>query len=406
MASVKPFSALRPNPRWASEICELPYDVLSSDEARRAVEGRPKSFFHVSKPEVDLPEGTHPYDEAVYAKGRENFDRFIEEGLLRQDAKPSYYLYRQIMGEHHQLGLVALASCEEYDRGIVRKHEFTRPEKEHDRVKHMEALDAQTGPVFLTYPARPSLDGPFAKIIESKPEIDFVGQDEVRHSAWTISDDALLASIESEFQAVPILYIADGHHRSAAASRVAQAREGRHSSDFFLTVLFPDNQMQILPYNRFVHDLNGLGCEPFIDRLSQVAEIESGEGPVVPEAKHQLGMYLDRRWYCLRFKETVCSDADPVERLDVSILQRQVLGSLLGISDPRTSQRISFVGGIRGTAELERLVDQAGQGVAFAMFPTDIRDLMAIADADQIMPPKSTWLEPKLRDAMFCHMIR
>ncbi len=406
MASVKPFRALRPKTDLASEICELPYDVLSSEEAREAVDGRPHSFFHVSKPEVDLAPGTDPFDSAVYAKGRENFDRLMQGGFLKQDEQASYYLYRQIMGEHSQVGLVAVASCEEYDKGIVKKHEFTRPDKEDDRVRHMEALDAQTGPVFLTYPAQVDLDAQFASIIEQAPEIDFVGKDDVRHSSWTITDSALIASIEEQFRAIPTLYIADGHHRSAAASRVAVSRKGENHSGDFLTVLFPHNQMQILAYNRFVKDLNGRSTDEFLAAIRAIADVEEKEASVEPTQKHSVGMFLAGKWYALTFKEAVRTAPDPVERLDVSILQQQVLNPLLGIDDPRTSKPVAFVGGIRGNEELERLVKGSENGVAFSMYPTDIKDLMAIADADQIMPPKSTWFEPKLRDAMFCHMLR
>ena len=406
MASVKPFRALRPKPELASEICELPYDVLSSAEARTAVVGRPQSFFHVSKPEVDLPEGTDPFDPSVYAKGRENFDRLISEALLIQDEQPCYYLYRQIMGAHAQIGLVAVASCQEYDQGIVKKHEFTRPDKEDDRVRHMEALDSQTGPVFLAYPANAALDTLFKSITSAAPEIDFVGKDDVRHSAWTVTDRSQIQSIEEQFQAIQTLYIADGHHRSAAASRVAKSRNGQNHSSDFLTVLFPHDQMQILAYNRFVKDLNGLSAETLLERIGEIATIEPQTDAVTPSKKHDFGMFLGGKWYRLELKESVRSAVDPVERLDVSILQQHVLNPLLGISDPRTSLRVAFVGGIRGNGELERLVNDAGDGVAFSMYPTDIEDLMAIADADQIMPPKSTWFEPKLRDAMFCHMLR
>ena len=397
---------MRPKIEQAGEICELPYDVLSSAEARVAIEGRPHSFFYVSKPEVDLAEGIDPHDDAVYSKGREHFDRLIEEAYLKQEASPCYFLYRQVMGQHTQIGLVAVASCQEYDEGIVKKHEFTRPDKENDRVKHMEALDAQTGPVFLTYPANASLDELFSQITSAEPEIDFVGKDEVRHSSWTISSKELIESIEDQFRAIPTLYIADGHHRSAAASRVAKARGGANQSGDFLTVLFPHNQMQILAYNRFVKDLNGLTAESFMERLGKVASIEEVASSFEPKEKHAVGMFYSGKWYRLAFNQEVRSADDPVERLDVSILQQHVLNPLLGIDDPRTSYRVSFVGGIRGNGELERLVNESDGGVAFSMFPTDIEDLMAIADADQIMPPKSTWFEPKLRDAMFCHMLR
>ncbi|MCS1410900.1 MAG: hypothetical protein M2R45_04095 [Verrucomicrobia subdivision 3 bacterium] len=406
MAIVKLFRALRPKFGLAAQICELPYDVLSSEEARVAANGRPHSFFHVSKPEIDLPEGTAPYDAAAYAKGRENFDRLIDEGCLVQDPEAHYYLYRQVMGQHTQVGLVAVSSCEEYDCGVVKKHEFTRLDKENDRVKHMEALDAQTGPVFLTYRADAELDALFAKVACGDPKVDFTSDDEVRHTAWVISDSELARFIEAKFSSIPYLYIADGHHRSAAASRVAKARGGKAHSDHFLTVLFPHDQMQILAYNRFVHDLNNATAEQFLEKIQGVLSVSEAPAAVEPTLKHQLGMYLAGRWYALEFRPEALNSKSPIELLDVSLLQRHVFTPLLGIQDPRRSRRISFVGGIRGTGELEKLVDAAGTGVAFSMFPTSIEDLMAVADQDGIMPPKSTWFEPKLRDAMFCHMLR
>ncbi len=406
MASVKPFQALRPKSDLASEICELPYDVLSSSEARKAVDGRSHSFFYVSKPEVDLPEATDPYDPAVYAKGREQFDRMIQEGLLVQDETPHYYLYRQIMGGHSQLGLVAVASCDEYDREIVKKHEYTRPAKEDDRVRHMEALDAQTGPVFLTYYADATLDSLFETLVQEAPAVDFVGEDGVQHTAWVVREAAHAETIAAQFTAMPALYIADGHHRSAAASRVNLTRSGANHSGDFLAVLFPHNQMQILAYNRFAHDLNGLTPETLLERLGEVGTLRPSDQAVEPQKKHQLGVFLNGQWYEMEFHARHLQSEDPVERLDVSVLQAQVLTPLLAIDDPRTSQRIDFVGGIRGTGELERLVNEAETGVAFSMYPTSIEDLMTIADGGQVMPPKSTWFEPKLRDAMFCHMLR
>jgi uncharacterized protein (DUF1015 family) len=404
MATIKPFSALRPKPELAAQICELPYDVMSSDEARAMAAGNPLSFLHVSKPEIDLPAGTDIYSPTVYAKGKENFAKLIADGALKQDAQPAFYLYRQIMGQHTQVGLVAAASCAEYLSGIIKKHEFTRPDKEDDRVRHIEALDSQTGPVFLTYRASAAFDEFVAKKISETPVVDFTGKDGVRHSSWTVADAEGRNFIEAHFAQIPFLYIADGHHRSAAAARVFQARNGVGHSGQFLTVIFPHNQMQILPYNRVLKDLNGLTPADLLKKLGEVFDIIR-MGTAKPTRKHELGIYMNRRWHTLTFKRKLTAGNDPIELLDVTLLQKLVLAPLFGIDDPRTSKRINFVGGIRGTAELEKLVDSGEYACAFSMFPTSIEDLMQIADAGGIMPPKSTWFEPKLRDAMFCHMI-
>lgn len=417
MATVKPFAALRPRPELAARICELPYDVMSSEEARQLAAGNPLSFLRVSKPEIDLPPGTDAHAPEVYAKGKENFARLIAEGALRQEARPGFYLYRQIMGAHAQVGLVAVASCEEYLCGIVKKHELTRPDKEDDRVRHIETLDAQTGPVFLTYRAVPALDAFIARTVAGAPEVDFTAADGVRHSAWPLAGAAEVAFVAGEFARIPCLYIADGHHRSAAAARVFEKRHGAGQSGFFLAVIFPHNQMQILPYNRVLKDLNGLSPAQLLKKLEDVFTIQSvavsrqsaasleTPGGALPSRRYAVGLYLQGCWYTLSFRPQFITTNDPIERLDVTLLQKQVLGPLLGIADPRTSQRISFVGGIRGTAELERLVNSGEHACAFSMFPTSVEDLMAIADAGGIMPPKSTWFEPKLRDAMFCHLI-
>jgi len=404
MASIKPFAALRPKPELASRICELPYDVMSSEEARQMATGNPLSFLHVSKPEIDLPPATDIYDASVYAKGRENFQKLISEGSLRQDAQPSFYLYRQIMGQHAQIGLVAAASCEEYLSGIIKKHELTRPDKEDDRVRHIEALSSQTGPVFLTYRAVADLDALFAKKITETPDVDFTGKDGVRHTSWAISDATTIQAVERGFAAIPYLYIADGHHRSAAAGRVFQSRKGAGQSGRFLTVIFPHNQMQILPYNRVLKDLNGLSPDALLQKLDAVFII-SEAGNAKPTRKHELGFFFGGKWRTLHFRPQFAATTDPIEKLDVTLLQKYVLAPLFGIDDPRTSKRINFVGGIRGTAELEKIVSSGEYACAFSMFPTSIEDLMTIADAGGIMPPKSTWFEPKLRDAMFCHMI-
>ena len=423
MATIKPFVALRPKPELAERICELPYDVMSSDEARQVAAGNPMSFLHISKPEIDLPSGTDPYAHEVYAKGKENFSRLIEQGTLRQDTQPCFYLYRQIMGPHSQVGLVAAASCEEYLRGVIKKHELTRPDKEDDRVRHIEALNSQTGPVFLTYRAVTAVDEFVAKKIGGKPDVDFTAKDGVRHTAWSVSDADGIKFIAAEFARIPCLYIADGHHRSAAAARVylkrggapvsdpARAagdvetrRVGDRRSEFFLAVIFPHNQMQILPYNRVLKDLNGLSPDQLLQKLDAVFIIKPGETGR-PTRKQELGFYLAGKWHTLHFRPQFAATNDPIEKLDVTLLQKYVLDPIFGIADPRTSKRINFVGGIRGPAELEKLVNSGAYACAFSMFPTRIEDLMTIADAGGLMPPKSTWFEPKLRDAMFCHMI-
>jgi uncharacterized protein (DUF1015 family) len=406
MADIKPFAALRPRPELAAQICELPYDVMSSAEARELASGNPLSFLHVSKPEIDLPPGTDLYAPEVYAKGRENFQKLIAAGSLRQDAQPGFYLYRQIMGNHSQTGLVAAASSEDYLNNVIKKHELTRPDKEDDRVRHIEVLNSQTGPVFLTYRAEAKLDDLLKKKTAETPDIDFTAPDGVRHTAWVIDDAQTMEFIGDEFARIPFLYICDGHHRSAAAARIYQSRKGAGQSGHFLAVIFPHDQLQILPYNRVLKDLNGLTAPQLLEKLDAVFIIRDHEdGAVKPGRKHELGLYLAGRWHTLNFRPQFAATRDPIERLDVTLLQKYVLAPLFGIDDPRTSKRINFVGGIRGTAELEKLVDAGEYACAFSMFPTGIEDLMEIADAGGIMPPKSTWFEPKLRDAMFCHMI-
>lgn len=404
MATIRPFAALRPKPELASQVCELPYDVMSSDEAREMADGNPLSFLHVSKPEIDLPAGTDVYSDEVYAKGAENLKKLIADGALFQDESPCYYLYRQIMGEHSQVGLVAASSCDEYNKNIIKKHEFTRPQKEDDRVRHIESLNSQTGPVFLTYKAVAALDEFVAKKTSETPTVDFTASDGVQHTAWIISDAADIEFITGQFAAIPNTYIADGHHRSAAAGRVFESRNGEGQSPWFLTVIFPHDQMQILAYNRALKNLNGHSPEELLIKLGEVFEISEG-GAASPSKKHDLGFYLGSKWYGLTFKADLTRTDDPFESLDVSLLQKNVLQPIFNIDDPRTSDDIAFIGGIRGTGELEKIVNSGDFACAFSMFPTSIEDLMAIADNDGVMPPKSTWFEPKLRDAMFCHML-
>ena len=404
MATVKPFAAVRPKPELAGKICELPYDVMSSDEAREMAGWNPLSFLHVSKPEIDLPRGTNDYAPEVYAKGRENFQRLIRDGALLPDPRPCFYLYRQIMGHCAQTGLVAVASCEEYLRGVIKKHEFTHPEKEDDRVRHIEALNSQTGPASLACRAAKAVDEFFEKKTGEKPEIDFTARDGVRHTSWTIRDGKEMQFIETEFAKVPALYIADGHHRSAAAARIFESRKGASYSGQFLTVIFPHTQMQILPYNRVLKDLNGWTPEQLLEILGTVFAIDAN-GAASPARSHDVGLYLGGKWHALVFRQKLLATNDPLEKLDVTLLQQHVFEPVFGITDPRKSKRIRFIGGIRGTAELERLVNSGEAACAFSLFPVGIEELMSVADAGGNMPPKSTWFEPKLRDGMFCHMI-
>jgi len=404
MAIIRSFAALRPRPELAAQICELPYDVMSSDEARQIAQGNPLSFLHVSKPEIDLPPATNPYSPEVYHKGRENFHNLTQRQALRQDATACFYMYRQIMGKHTQVGLVAVASCEQYLKGKIKKHELTRPDKEDDRVRHIETLNSQTGPVFLVYPAQKSIDDFLAIKAAAPPAVDFTATDGVRHSSWVFDEPQEIRNLEQLFGAVDSLYIADGHHRCAAAARVFQSRNGAGESGFFLSVIFPHNQVQILPYNRVLKDLNGLSPTQLLEKLDAVFVVQPGPGEA-PTRKHQLGLYLAGKWHMPHFRPRFAAAKEALEKLDVTLLQKYVLEPIFGIDDPRTSKRVNFVGGIRGVAELERLVNSGDYACAFSLFPTRIEDLMAIADAGGIMPPKSTWFEPKLRDAMFCHLI-
>lgn len=411
MPLIRAFPGLRPLPDKAAEVAAPPYDVLNSDEARERAAGKPLSFLHISKPEIDLPAGTDPYDAVVYAKGKENFSRLLKDGVLKQDEAPRYYLYRLIMGDHQQTGLVAAASVADYDTNRIRKHEFTRPDKEDDRVRQIDALSAQTGPVFLTYKQNAAIDALVAKITASAPETDLVADTGVRHSLWVVEDPAALDLITRTFDAFACLYIADGHHRSAAASRVAAARKAanpKHTGDeaynYFLSVIFPDNQMQILDYNRVVKDLNGLSPAEFLAKLDKAFTVEKAAAQVKPGKAGEFGLYLGGQWYRLAIKPELIP-ADPVKRLDVSLLQDNLIGPILGIDDPRRDKRIDFVGGIRGLGELARRVDSGEMAVAFAFFPTSMADLMAVADAGEVMPPKSTWFEPKLADGLVSHLI-
>jgi uncharacterized protein (DUF1015 family) len=413
MSLIRPFPALRPAPGRAAEVIAPPYDVLNTAEARALAEGRPWSFLHISKPEIDLPPDTDPYAAEVYAKAAENLQKMQAAGVLKQDDAPCYYAYRLIMGEHVQVGLVAVASVADYDSNRIRKHEFTRPDKEDDRVRQIDALNAQTGPVLLAYPDAPEVDAILAAATQGEPDADSIAPESgVRHTLWVIRADATLARLGELFDAMPALYIADGHHRSASASRICAARKasnpkhtGEEAYNYFLSVIFPHHQMRILDYNRIIKDLNGLSEATFMARVAESFMIEMADEAVKPARPGEFGMYLNGRWSRLTIRGDLIPHDDPVGRLDVSLLQNNLIAPLLAISDPRRDKRIDFVGGIRGLAELEKRVDSGEMALAFSLYATRMEDLMAVADANEVMPPKSTWFEPKLADGMASHML-
>jgi len=412
MPLIMPFAGLRPLTERAGDVVAPPYDVLTSDEARHRAAGRPCSFLHISKAEIDLPADTDPYSPEVYARSAENFDRLIEEGVLVRDPSPRYYAYRMIMGEHVQTGLVAAASVADYDSNRIRKHEFTRPDKEDDRVRQIEALNAQTGPVLLAYPDSDEADRLIAAATGSSPIAD-VDADGVRHTTWAIEDAATIAGISRVFEAMPALYIADGHHRSAAASRVAAARHaknphhtGGEDYNYFLSVIFPHRQMRIMDYNRVVKDLNGLSAAEFLAALEKSFVVEEkGADIYKPNELHNFSLYLEGKWYSLTAKPGTYDDNDPIGVLDVTISSNLILDEILGIKDLRSDKRIDFVGGIRGLGELSKRVDSGEMKVALALYPVSMKQLMDIADTGNIMPPKTTWFEPKLRSGLVIHKL-
>ncbi len=411
MSLIKPFAGLRPKAEFAADVVAPPYDVLNTEEARLRAEGRPHSFLHISKPEIDLPPGTDPFDTRVYAKGAENLQQMINSGVLIRDQQACYYLYRLVMDTHTQTGLVAVAAVAEYDSNRIRKHEFTRPDKEDDRVRQIDALNAQTGPVFLTYRHNAVIDDLANRITSTEPVYDLTADDGVRHTLWLIADVASIETLTHTFDAMDCLYIADGHHRSAAASRIAKMRRqadnpnGEIAADYFLSVLFPDNQMKILDYNRLVKDLNGLSTKDFLTNIREAFDVVVSDSPVKPTQPGAFGMYLEQRWYGLNIKAERIPQADPVGQLDVSLLQNNLIEPVLGIRDPRRDKRIDFVGGIRGLGELAKRVDSGEMQVAFSLYPTRMENLMAVADANEVMPPKSTWFEPKLADGLVSHVL-
>lgn len=414
MAVFRPFKAVRPLPEFSAEVAALPYDVMNSAEAAEMVKGKPFSFLHVDKAEIDLPEGTDIYSDEVYAKAAENLGKLVSDGVCAADEEPCIYIYRQIMNGRSQTGLVGCASIDDYINNVIKKHELTRADKEADRIRHVDTCDANTGPIFLTYRKNDTLSA----IVEGwkgshEPVYDFVTDDGVANTVWVIDDKAVIDEVSDAFSKVESLYIADGHHRAASAVKVGLRRReqfpgysGSEEFNFFLAVAFGSDELKIMDYNRVMKDTAGYSSEEFIKKISEAFTVEPAvcDGPYAPEARHTFGMLLDGKWYKLTAKAGTFDESDPVAALDVSILQNNLIDPILGIKDPRTDKRIDFVGGIRGLGELERRVSE-DMKLAFSMFPTGLDELLAIADAGKLMPPKSTWFEPKLLSGLFIHRL-
>ncbi|MCR4783759.1 MAG: DUF1015 family protein [bacterium] len=408
MSVLRPFRALRPEPKYVSQVAEVPYDVVDRKEAKALGEGHPLSFIHVSRAEIDLPDSVDAYDPSVYAKAAENLQSLRDKGVLMVDETPALYVYQQQMGDHVQTGIAATFSVDEYDQNLIKKHEKTRKAKEDDRTNHIITTQAQTGPVFLTYRALPEIDKIVDQILKTEPIYNFTAPDGIRHTAWRVTD---CQSLVEAFKAIPALYIADGHHRAASASRTrAKLRsenpnwQGTEAANFFLAVAFPDNQLKIMAYNRVVADLNNHSEAEFLEALSKIVPVKEEANPA-PEQDGHVSMYLNKKWYDLDLNPLKAKAATPAQKLDAAVLQDNVLEPLLAIDDPRTNERIDFVGGIRGTGELVKRVDSGRAQVAFSMRPVSLKELMDIADAGEIMPPKSTWFEPKLRDSIVNHAL-
>ncbi len=414
MAIIKPLQAIRPAQELTEKVASLPYDVMNSAEAREMVTDNPHSFLHVIKAEIDLDPSVSPYDTQVYEKARDNLNKLIADGVLVQDQKKQLYIYKEIMDGRAQVGLVVCTAVDDYLNGVIKIHEFTRADKEQDRINYVDYCDANTGLIFLTYRAKNEINTLVNNWMNDHAAVyDFTAADGIQHTVWAISDDTVNANLVEQFAQVESLYVADGHHRSASAAKVGQMRReqnpgysGDEPFNYFLSVLFPSEQLYIMDYNRVVKDLNGLSEEGFLAKVKENFEIEeyAGEGQYKPAERHRFGMYLEGKWYQLTPKTETYNESDPIECLDVSILQNNLLTPILGIQDPKTDKRIDFVGGIRGLQELERRVAE-GMKVAFSMFPTSIDDVMDVADAGKTMPPKSTWFEPKLRSGLFVHKL-
>jgi uncharacterized protein (DUF1015 family) len=411
MVRIKPFRGVRPAGNMAEKVASFPYDVLNSQEARELASDNPYSFLRVVKPEITLDPSIDLYDDRVYQAGKENLEKLIKEGALVQDDEDHLYVYRQTMGNHVQTGLVGCASADDYMADRIKKHELTRAAKEQDRTRHVYTTNANAGPVFLTYKAVNEIDSVIERVTEGEPEYDFVSDDGIGHIFWVIREQETISKLESLFAEMNTVYVADGHHRSASGAKVRDWRRkdnpghtGEEEYNFFLAVYFPHNQLAIMPYNRVVKDLNDLTKEQVLEKIALSFNVEKN-GEKEPVYPTNICMYLDGQWYTLTAKEGTYPKDDPVHSLDVSILQEKLLTPVLGIGDPRTDDRIDFIGGIRGTKELERLVDSGKFAVAFSMYPTSIEQLIAIADAGKTMPPKSTWFEPKLRSGLIVHML-
>ena len=409
MATFKPFRALRPKPEYAKDVASRPYDVLNAQEARQEAEGNKYSFLRVIKPELELPDDIDPYGANVYNQGLENLNFLRSEQIIVKDATPSFYIYRLTMDGREQTGIVGCCHYQEYFDGHIKKHELTRTAKENDRVRHVETQNANAEPVFFSYRGLNSINQVITNATQSDPVYDFTADDGIRHELWVINDESSISRIENDFKSVPDLYVADGHHRTAAAARVGQQKkdnnpdhDGTEEYNFFMAVLFSDDQLKIFDYNRVVQDLNGMSTDQFKEKLQRIFEISELESAQSPSIKGVFSMYLDKKWYSLNPKEVISSD-NPKENLDVTLLSEKVLDPILGIQDLRKDTRIDFVGGIRGLGELERRVDSGEMAVAFALFPVSMAELLAIADAGEIMPPKTTWFEPKLRSGLFIH---
>lgn len=408
MSKIVPFQALRPDPQFAAAVASKPYDVLNSHEAREEAADNPCSFLHITKSEIDLPLNVDIHSQEVYNKAKENLQAFIEKGILIEEDKPAYYIYRLVMNGREQTGLVCGSSVDDYENGIIKKHELTRPDKEKDRIDHMTTIRAQTGNVFLAYKSVGLIDD----VIEgwkrsNAPVYDFIAPDHIGHTVWVVNDPATIEAIAALFTTeVPFTYIADGHHRAASAAKVRKAlgTAASEAAGYFLTTLFPADQLRIMDYNRLVHDLNGKTVEEFVDSLQKEFFIGKVDHAFQPQQLHEFGMYVDGSWYKLVAKEGTYA-TDPIGVLDVTILQKNILDKLLAIKDPRTDKRIDFVGGIRGLGELERRVNSGEMKAAFSLYPVSLEQLFDIADSGEIMPPKSTWFEPKLRDGLLTHLI-
>ncbi len=412
MAIVRPFRGLRPKPEYANNVASPPYDVLNAQEAREMAKDNPISFLRVNKAELEFPDGTDPYSEQVYQRAKDNLARLREKGIMMRDETPSFYIYRLTMDGRCQTGLMGLASVAEYDQGKIKKHEHTRPEKVKDRADHMAHIKAQVGPVFITFRHNPRIDSIFRQIISQPPEVDFVATDGIRHELWVVNNPKTIEEITGAFVAVPELYVADGHHRSQSASEVCRRMKEQnphHTGDepynYFLTVMFPDRELHIMPYNRVVKDLNGMTVEEMLKKASAKFEATPSTGIVEPKRPHEFGIYCGGKWYLLKAKVGTFDASSPTGSIDAAVLGDNFIGPILGITNPKTDKRIDFVGGIRGTKELIRLVDSGEYKLACSLYPTTIEQLLKVADAGEVMPPKSTWFEPKLRSGIVVSLL-